>query len=158
MIRGREIKNLPVVEVAGGRILGSVQDLVLSDEHKLQGLSFKTETGQLRFLPQDRIINLGRDAVLVQGEPEEFPLFTTPYSSHAAPGTWVMTADGKNIGTIDDVVVEEEEGSVIGYEVSDGYLMDLLVGRKIVAASNIITYGKDAVIVEENFLNEGEWE
>jgi len=149
MIKGREIRTLPVIDLARGKVLGTVQDYLLAANQKIQGLYFQSGE-ELRFLPLERMVNLGRDAVLVQGQKQEFELVTAPDLPQQPAGTWVMTAEGKSLGAIDDIVVEENEGSLIGYEISDGYLMDLLVGRKIVGAANIVTFGKDAVIVDED--------
>ena len=35
----------------------------------------------------------------------------------------------------------------MAYEVSDGHLMDILVGKRIVPVEDIISYGQDTVIV-----------
>lgn len=151
MIRGREIKNLPLIDVTSGTVLGTVWDLLLADNQQLKGLAFVTNDQKLRFLPREQVVNLGRDAVLVKGDQESFPLVTETGDHLQPAGTWVMTAEGKSLGTIDDIVVEDNGGSIVGYEISDGYLMDLLVGRKVVTAANILTQGKDAIIVDEDF-------
>lgn len=141
---------MPVISVVTGKVLGVVQDLDIAADQKLAGLYIKTATKELRFLPLERVTNLGRDAVLVQGEEQDFTLVTEPYNNQPPTGAWVMTAEGKSLGTIDDIVVEGNAGSIVGYEISDGLFMDMLVGRKIVTTSNILTNGQDAVIVEDS--------
>lgn len=150
MRRGRELKNLPVIEITSGKILGTVTDLLIADEHKLDGLYFLTEERETCFLPLERMVSIGRDAVFAQGELEDFGLVTNTTKGNYSSGAVVMSATGLSMGTIDDIVLEEEEGNIVAYEVSDGHLMDILVGRKIIPTEDIITYGQDTVIINRD--------
>jgi uncharacterized protein YrrD len=61
----------------------------------------------------------------------------------------VMTTKVEVLGVLTDVLLEETAGNILGYELSDGYFNDLLRGRKVIPTANIITWGKDTVIVDE---------
>ncbi|MFY9174563.1 MAG: PRC-barrel domain-containing protein [Peptococcia bacterium] len=146
MRKGRELQNLPVIETTRGKVLGTISALLVADEHKLDGLYFLTEDRKTCFLPMERVVKIGRDAVFVQGGDEDFGLAkdSKPQTTTAAV---VMTSSGRSMGTIDDILLEEKEGNIVAYEVSDGHLMDILVGKRIVPVEDIISYGQDTVIV-----------
>jgi uncharacterized protein YrrD len=62
-------------------------------------------------------------------------------------GTQVLTAEGKHIGTLADMCIDEQSGRVTGYEVSGGFFADTLRGKKFVPAPPGLSVGKDAAIV-----------
>lgn len=74
MRKGRELQNLPVIETTRGKVLGTISALLVADEHKLDGLYFLTEDRKTCFLPMERVVKIGRDAVFVQGGDEDFGL------------------------------------------------------------------------------------
>lgn len=150
MRKGRELINLPVIEEKSGKVLGTISDLLLADEFRLDGLYFITEGKKTCFLPVERMIGIGQDAVFVQGEIDDFGLATDINKGKHTSGAVVMTATGHSMGTIDDIVLGEEEGNIVAYEVSDGHLMDILVGKRIVPTEDIIAYGQDTIIINRD--------
>jgi uncharacterized protein YrrD len=61
-------------------------------------------------------------------------------------GTQVLTTDGKSLGTLADMCIDETTGKVIGYEVSGGFIADTLRGKKFLPAPPGLAIGKDAAI------------
>jgi uncharacterized protein YrrD len=61
----------------------------------------------------------------------------------------VLTSSGEVLGQVSDLLIEEDLGNISGYEVSDGYLKDVMLGRKVIATSDILTWGIDTVIVRD---------
>ncbi len=155
MRKGREIRNLPVIQAENGTILGVVSDFLIADDHRLDGLLFQNGEKKTCFIPLERIESIGRDAVFVNGEAGEFGSAAGPDNScgkgKRSLGSLVITADGKSLGTVGDILLDGDEGRIVGYEVSDGHLLDILVGRRVVEATSVITYSDDAVIVDGNF-------
>lgn len=153
MKRGRELKNLPVIEMNSGKQLGYVEDFHLeSDLQNIAGIYVKTPNETLGYYPFIQIGHLGRDAVLVQGKPQAFEDKELTHNSHYYTNSLVMTVSGKNIGQIEDIVLEEKDGNIMGYEISDGHLKDILLGRSIIPKDYIRTLGYDTVLVEDNYL------
>ena len=156
MKKGREFRNKPVIEAASGMLLGYVKDIKYGQENlKLEGIYSTSLTGELLYIPFENIGSLGRDAVLVDAwylseQNEE----VINQEAHELTGTAVITLSGQNIGTIEDVVIEEKDGSIVGYEITDGYLKDLLVGRRIVSSGYVLTSGADTVILLDNGIKQ----
>lgn len=146
MRKGRDFLDKPIIDINSGKLLGYVKDFKPDENGKIAGIYMADLQKKAFFIPFEKVSSLGRDAVLVNGyiyhqEPEENQL-DTKYK-----GSLVMTVSGNNMGTINDVVFEEKDGSITGYEVSDGLLMDVVVGRKIISVSNVLSYHDDAVII-----------
>ncbi len=152
MRKGREFRNKPVIDEASGKVLGYVKDVKPGQDNiRIEGLYATTLANELLFIPMENISSLGRDAVLVKdwffSEKSDEGLNQSPNELTGAP---VITLSGQSLGAIEDIVIEEKDGSIIGYEITDGHLKDLLVGRRIVSSGFVLTYGEDAVILLDN--------
>lgn len=145
MRKGRDFLDKPIIDIGSGKLLGYVKGFKAGENGKLAGIFMDDMQKKPIFIPFEKVSNLGRDAVLVNGymyqQPEE------EQSENKYKGSLVMTISGNNMGTIDDIVFEEKDGSITGYEVSDGLLMDVMIGRKIISVSNVISYHNDTVII-----------
>jgi len=147
-----DLINLPVINLASGSQIAKVNDIVLNaDDDVLQGFLCENKLLSLK-----NIKNLGKDAIMVEGDelnsllesvkiPVNPPLFLPEYIL----ATPIVTEQGECIGTVGDILIEENTGKIMGYEVSDGLLKDLVKGRSIITVPQIITYGEDAVVVRE---------
>lgn len=153
MKKGREIINLPIIDLASGKLIGFVHDLKLEGNQKLTGLYLRTAEKELFYLPLEAIHSIGRDAVLIDGMLEKTESEHAWYEEKRVmlglAGLNVVTSTGKNLGTLEDIIIEEADGSIWGYELSDGYLMDLVSGRRLINKSDIVTSGNELVIVED---------
>ncbi|NLT96194.1 MAG: hypothetical protein GXW85_11845 [Clostridia bacterium] len=147
-----DFHNLPVINITSGNQLGKVEDVILDAEHDILH-GFVCE-GKL--LPLKQVKTLGKDALMVEAEDLE-PLMEAVNTNINPPlflpkhvlATPIVTDKGECIGTVGDILVEEETGKIIGYEVSDGLLKDLVTGRKVVSVPQIIAYGEDAIVIKE---------
>lgn len=152
MRKGRDFLDKPVIEINSGKLLGYVNGFKPGQDGKLAGIYMKDLQKKPLLIPFEKVSNLGRDAVLVNGHiyPQELE---TNQAETKYEGTLVMTASGNNMGTIQDLVFDEEDGSITGYEVSDGLLMDIVAGRKIVSATNVLSFQNEAVIIGDIHLD-----
>lgn len=114
---GKDLENKPIISVADGRILGRAKDVYVNhDLSRLAGIFVGTE-GVIRrkslVIPSEDIVLLGIDVILVK----DADVVTT---SKARPetGDWyrlgelqgqeVRTPGGTKLGTIGDVVLDED--------------------------------------------------
>lgn len=149
MKKGREFRNLPVIEISSGQLLGYVSEIEIKENSMLSGLYVTTLNNEICFVPWDNIASIGRDAIFSKSDEKNRKVDSVPMEKNNYCGPWVMTASGKNLGTIEDIVIEESNGNVVGYEISDGYLKDFLVGRSVIARADVVTYGDDVFIVAD---------
>lgn len=150
MKKGRDLKNLPVIDLENGEILGYVEEISVRDNRQVTGFSLVSPNKEHLYLPLSDVVELGPDAIMTHGGIEiAEELSEKPKGWSAYAGSLVLTASGQTLGTVEDIVIEENDGHVIGYELSDGYVKDLVQGRKMIAAADIIQDGTEVVIIQE---------
>jgi uncharacterized protein YrrD len=150
MRKGRELKNLPVIDVVSGQQLGYVVNYKMTNHEVLAGLYLLSFNNRVLYLARDYITKIGRDAILVQAEAAQIIEGEPDWPDNAGlNSSAVMTTKGEVLGVLTDVLLEENAGNILGYELSDGYFNDLFWGRKVIPTAKIITWGKDTVIVDE---------
>ena len=44
----------------------------------------------------------------------------------------MMTKEGERLGILEDVYFMEEVGTIVGYELSDGFFSDIMEGKRVV--------------------------
>ncbi|MFY9140947.1 MAG: PRC-barrel domain-containing protein [Thermacetogeniaceae bacterium] len=154
MYKAREIIGLPVVSLDTGKEIGVVTDLLWSHPEK-KIICLVVEDRHLSFT---NINSIGKDAVTVSSaevleEERDYPEAT---SLNQKEDELVLTQDGQNLGTLNDVIFDVTEGKLLGYEVSTGLVGDLLTGRMVMSPEMVATWGKEAIIAGCTGINRGE--
>ncbi len=166
MPRGRELIQIPVSAVDGDGVLGEVADLVFDARGRVSALCVIPAKGLFRKERQvgiERFVAVGaKGAVLAAAEGlEEEPAGdkTGPAGCrlkggpHKLWGRPILLQDGREIGTVGDVVLEEETLEIWGFEVSDGALMDVLEGRAVVEAQGAVMRDGAVVLTDLSHMN-----
>jgi len=156
MRRAKELIGLPVLTFDTGRKIREVKDILIDPEENLVLALLVDEGGwasEAKVLPFDQIHSIGPDAVIVETERAIIPA-SASRRIHAALGkdriiigTRVFTEDGRDLGTVDDVFLDEKTGRVSGYEVSGGFFADTARGKRFMPAPKTLTFGRDVAFV-----------
>lgn len=168
-ISATSITGLPVYSLDRGSKLGYVKD-VIYDTKQNKLLAFTLETRGIfspdRFiLPFDKVKSVGDDAVMVETgrvfkRENEFPEAKRAiHNKGDITHRVVMTLSGEKLGAVSDILIDEETGNAISYEVTGGLAQDIGSGRDYVDATHTINVGYDAIIVPDSvatFLQEQE--
>lgn len=148
------LKGLPVYELKKGKKIGEVCDLNISNNGLVKGLLVK-KGGLFKkshLLDIQNVASFGWDGVMVEDEQKLDVLQMTPdYTldhKHSLQGKVVMTSEGQKLGILEDVYFLEELGTIVGYEISDGFFSDITEGKQVVKTSDSPAIGKDAIIVK----------
>jgi uncharacterized protein YrrD len=159
MRKVRDLVGLPVVELETGETVGEVRDVMFTGEGTFHSLLL--ERGGLlsaaRILGKGQIHSLGEDAVTVLNRAviETFRDETGTVRGllegdvHLV-GKDVLTQNGNLLGRVEDVYVDNELYTIVGYEVSEGFLTDLKEGRKVLRAHPDFMVGGDTLLVPED--------
>jgi len=147
------LKDLPVYEPSGS-IIGRVADLCIDDHGAVAGLLMdgKGLFQRDRFVPISCITSFGRDGVIVNGKvalkpvPKDIDAHFL-YSHHGLYRKPILTSEGEKLGLLEDVYFLEEMGTIIGYEVTDGFFADITEGKKVVKTDKPITVGEDVIFI-----------
>ena len=148
------LKGLSVFDRHSGNILGEVSDLCITNDGKIKGLImdgkglFKRD----RMIPLKNVFSFGRDGIMIDSQLELLPVknmkvtryFHTHQGLHGKP---LLTAEGEKLGLFEDVYFQEELGTIIGYEVTDGFFADITEGKKVIKTCEPLTIGKDVIVV-----------
>ncbi len=161
MHKAREIIGLPVVSLDTGKEIGVVTDLLWSHpDMKIISLVVEEKGGlnSSRHLSFNSINSIGKDAVTVSCSDalEDEGAHPEARSVKQTEGELVLTQAGQNLGTLNDVIFDVNDGKLMGYEVSTGVVGDLLTGRMVMSPEMISTWGKEAIIAGYTGDNRGD--
>jgi uncharacterized protein YrrD len=141
MRRVSELVGLPVVSFETGRKLASVEDILVDPERNAAVALLVEEGGwfaDARVVPWDGVQSVGRDAIIVPSARAVLRAGRHPAARRALRSgivvTWlrVLSDDGRDLGTITDVALDERTGAIVGFEVSGGMLQDVQRGKRFV--------------------------
>lgn len=147
------LKGLPIFELKTGTKIGEVCDLCVSSKGMVKGLLVKKGVILKRtlFLDVQKVSSFGFDGVMIEDrevlESLQVPDDYTIENRERLLGRMVMTAEGERLGFLEDVYFLEEVGTIIGYEISDGFFSDIMEGKRVIKAEQPPAIGKDAIII-----------
>lgn len=148
------LKGLPVYEMQKGKKIGEVCDLNISTNGSVKGLIIKKGGifKKSQTIDIQDVSSFGWDGVMIDNDqvikaltkPPEFTL----QHHQQLQGKIVMTTEGEKLGILEDVYFMEELGTIVGYEISDGFFSDVTEGKQVVKTSESPAIGEDAIIVK----------
>ncbi|MEH7124020.1 PRC-barrel domain-containing protein [Bacillus sp. JJ1773] len=147
------LKGLPVIEIESGTKIGEVFDISISSGGVVTGLIVRKGAffKKSLLLEVKNVSSFGWDGVMVETEQVLEPIKKmdeyTFDSQNRLIGKMMMTREGERLGLLEDVYFQEEVGTIVGYELSDGFFSDMLEGKRVVKTESPPAIGKDAIIV-----------
>jgi len=78
---------------------------------------------------------------------------TPTYFLHTHHGLFrkpLLSSEGQKLGLLEDVYFTEEVGTIIGYEVTDGFFADITEGKKVIKTNEPLKIGEDVIVVSIN--------
>ncbi len=156
MRKGSALMGKVIVTYDTGEQIGTVADLLFDlGNNQLLSVIISENEG----LPSSPVVRLdhvqalGADAVIIASRAQVQPLDTMPESHlrlqrdlRRVP-LLVFTTDGRALGTLVDVYVDEHTGAVQGYEVSGGAFAAESFGISFVPSSQDVRVGTSVVMV-----------
>lgn len=148
------LKGQPVFNTKSGTKIGEISDLCISSTGKVQGLLVKKGVffKQTFFLDIQKVATFGLDGVMVEDTGHlkklaESPEFTLNHQ-HSLDGMMMLSKSGESLGLLKDVYFQEELGTIVGYEITDGFFSDISEGKQVIQSGKPLAIGKDAIIVD----------
>ena len=151
-----EIIGMRIIDEMGNAI-GEVEKVVYSkSRRKIVAINFYK--GRFRksivSVPFKDIQNIGNTEIIIR----EGSIIkdNTNFSSYNLSdeeeceliGYRVITEDGKEIGEVRDIIIDEIYGSIYGYILSEDFFDDLFEGRKLLRFDENIIIGDGALIIQ----------
>ncbi|MHC0035807.1 PRC-barrel domain-containing protein [Pseudoneobacillus sp. C159] len=148
------LKGLPIYEMKKGKRIGEVCDLYISNDGLVKGLIVKKGGffNKNQVIDIEKVASFGADGVMIADDQKlkalDEPLNYTLEHKNPLQGKVVITTEGAKLGILHDVYFMEEVGTIIGYEISDGFFSDITEGKQVVKTSESPAIGEDAIIVK----------
>ncbi|MFC4776523.1 PRC-barrel domain-containing protein [Paenibacillus sp. GCM10023252] len=160
MIRLQHIIGLPVVVIHSGKCVGKIKDAWFDEHWQLRGLILEARGWFVRkvtVVHWKDVLTCGEDAILISGEDAAVKIEAHRITRSFVTGLLklkdlpVLTVQGSQLGFLSDVYFHPYQGTqIIGYELTDGFVSDLMEGRKWLRApaeASAVLLGEDAIIV-----------
>ncbi len=156
MRNARELQGLAIVDVRGGKKLGTADEIIVSpDDGRVLGFVMKSLgvfSPNERFVEMGDVRSIGADAITVEGE----EVAHTPQavrdeiqqargSGRTLTGKKAVTQDGTVVGTISDYTIDEEKARVTGLILGGG----VFEKGDVIQAERIVSVGPDMVVVSD---------
>lgn len=153
MKKSADILRLPVISISEGKQVGTVKDLVI-DASQGAVVALVIDDGSwylgAKVLPFNAITGLGESAVTVEGTSNLIPVSTLPRIEQLMAagvkviGTRTLTKAGHMGGKVVEIAIDET-GRINTCEVEES------IGERImVPVQQIVTFGKDVLIISES--------
>ncbi|MGM9923710.1 MAG: PRC-barrel domain-containing protein [Bacillus sp. (in: firmicutes)] len=131
------LKGLPVYDESG-KLLGHVCDLVISEEGSVSGLLINRKAlfKKTFLLPLQNVKSFNPNKITVKEISERSPsmhdkVYTLQHQ-RAIANKMIITDQGEEMGLLDDVYFSEQAGTIVAYEISNGFFSDITDGKKTV--------------------------
>jgi uncharacterized protein YrrD len=150
------LKGQPVFETKNGTKIGEICDLCISKDGTVKGLLVKKGVffKQTCFLDIQKVTSFGWDGVMIEDASyleklKDKPEYTLTHQ-HPLEGMMMLSKSGETLGMLKDVYFLEEMGTIVGYEITDGFFSEITEGNQMIQSEKPLTVGKDAIIVDVN--------
>lgn len=158
MKKASELLSLYVVDNSRRKKICKIKDIIYSETKdkiigfKINNNMFKKNSKIINF---DEILFIGNDSIVINNKEDVKTTNNTMtslshYESQNILDYEVKYEDGETIGYIKDIIVDENNGKILGYILTDGIFEDLINGRNILPNLKDINYLDDSIIVPKS--------
>ncbi|GIP24934.1 hypothetical protein J23TS9_00640 [Paenibacillus sp. J23TS9] len=153
----QELIGLAVFDVEEGKEIGKISDVMISEDWKIQALELEGKgffSSSAKSVSWEDIMAYGEDAVMIRNQQAVRKTgaddihYTYLLGKNKFKDLNVLTEDGVLLGKVTDVYFDQEMGNtILGLEISDGFVSDLMEGRKWLPLTQDMSIGKNAIMV-----------
>ena len=158
-IKANTLINLPVITVKSGKKIGNIKNIVYNSQNNQVTAFVVDEKGwfsDAKIILIADIESIGKDAILVEDESKiinannkiDHTIALTANDNNFLDASDVITQGGTKLGKVTDIYFDQITGKLEAIEVSGGFLKDVVSGVTKIAISDIITVGKENLIVQ----------
>lgn len=153
----QEMIGLAVFDVEDGKQVGKIQDFIVNDDWKIEGIELENKglfTSHVKIVQWQDIVAYGEDAVMIRNQQAvrktgaDDIKHTYLLGQSKLREMSVLTEEGLLLGRVSDVYFDQELGNtIIGIEITDGFVSDLIEGRKWLPCTSDMSIGESAIMV-----------
>lgn len=176
MIKASELVGRAVIDMDAAEKLGKIKEVIVQPDGErvagfvvARGENILGSGGTLRSIPASALNAIGPDAIVVHGaglaDRSGTELEGLPRMSDVI-GHKMVTQTGRLLGSIDDILIDEKDGAVIGFIVGEGmksklenmFHSDRAAVHGYVRADAELHVGNDLIVVPDDAFVPGEFE
>jgi len=166
MRKGKSIEGLKVIGQTDGTDLGTVKDVIF-DHETVEVLALLVSERELfglidaQVVPWSEITTIGPDAIMVRSREsvlragDDARIHAEMSGEKSLSGKAIHTTDGRDLGAFTDIYFEDD-GTIVGYEVSGGLFADAVNGRRFMSVPESFVLGDDVALVPPSIADEME--
>ena len=150
---------MPVIDLEGGEHVGEVRDVLFTTLGEFHSLLLE-KAGLLtpsRVIHRASVYAIGEDAITIR-QRDDVVLYRDDSGLIRSliegeihfVGKDVITQTGTLLGSVEDVYIDEDLHKIVGYELSEGFLVDLKEGRKFMRVHPEMMVGADTLLVPDD--------
>ncbi len=174
MIKGRQLVGRAVIDMEAAERLGKIKEIIVQRDGErvagfviVHGETIVGSGGTRKIIPASALHSIGPDAITVRGsamkERSTGDLGSLPRMSDVI-GHKMLTRSGRLLGSIDDVLINGDDGTIVGFVVGEGVrnkLESIFNPQRsrihgYVRADADLQVGKELIVVPDDALIEEE--
>lgn len=161
MRKESELIGLPVINKKNGSKVATIKDIIYSKK-RYRVIGFLVNEGNIfrdaEVIQFNNIYSIGKDALIVEDESviekcSSLPEVSKLINEKEIIEQEVLTEDGESLGHVKDILIDENNGKIIGFILTDGIFQDLKEGRNILPYTPEILFGENSIIVNNEIKN-----
>ena len=159
MKTAQQIIGLPVVSIFDGNEIGKVKNVIINASKGTIDF-FEIDSGIRELaggvIPAERVLGIGEYALTIQQPDDISDIVKIPAAIElmqkniTVRGTRVLTRRGSLLGETGDIYINENDYNITGV---DFIPADSESGSGIIPRSSIITFGKNLLVVQDDFID-----
>jgi len=160
MHKAVDVLGLPVVSLDSGEEIGVVRDIFCDKQLRVVGVVLQEHTwlSPGKYVPTEHIHAVGEDYLTIDSKDAVASMCTIAKNETMSlvtgvcklKGKPVVTERGEYLGRVEDVYFSKNWDKLVAYELSDGWITDVTVGRKRLPAELSFTFGKENIVVPDS--------
>ena len=159
MKTAQQIIGLPVVSIFDGNEIGKVKNVIINASKGTIDF-FEIDSGIRELaggvIPAERVLGIGEYALTIQQPDDISDIVKIPAAIElmqkniTVRGTRVLTRKGSLLGETGDIYINENDYNITGV---DFIPADPESGSGVIPRSSIITFGKNLLVVQDDFID-----
>ncbi len=155
------LKDTPIYNEQG-ELFGSVCDICIESNGRVTHLLLQKKglMGKKFILPMEEVTSWEENGITLRAGEKLIPYCKderTYTMTHDQPLAKIKTIspEGETLGLLDDVYFLEEMGTIVGYELTDGFFSDITKGKRIIRTPLPPQIREETLVMSVNKLRGG---
>ena len=158
--KSKTLLSMQIISLEEGQQIGRVRGIIVDpDSFTIAALITDKQGwfGDYKVVPFNKVMSIGEHAVTIDKKgsiekPSNLPeIAQLMKNKQPLLGAKVFSEAGSLLGIVDELLYDKETGVINSLEISGRFLESVFRGRISIPAAAVLTFGRDAIIVETDY-------